>query len=189
MSDPSSTLNLSPATSALLVIDFQERLFTAMPEHRRELAARATGNLAFAARSLDVPVLLTEQYPKGLGSTIGSVADELGGVSAVEKTEFSVCLVEAAGPQLDQLAGRTVIVAGMETHVCVFQTVRDLVARGFSVHVAHDAVLSRTEDNRRIGLDLCREAGATISGSETVVFDWLKQAGGDVFKAYSRRIR
>ncbi len=171
------------------MIDFQDRLFSAMPEDRRDAAAAAAANLAFAARSLDVPIVVTEQYPKGLGPTLGSVSDELGGLRAFEKTEFSVCSVAAVRPELERLAGRSVVVCGMETHVCVYQTVRDLIAEGFDVHVPHDAVLSRTADNQRVGLELCREAGGHVSGSETVVFDWLKQAGGDVFKAYSRRIR
>lgn len=189
MSTTPYTQNLSPDRSALLVIDFQDRLFSAMPEERRSAAATATANLAFAARSLDVPVMVTEQYPKGLGGTLGVISEELKGVTPVEKTEFSVCGVQAAASALERLQDRSIIVCGMETHVCIYQSVRDLVARGFDVHVAHDAVLSRTDDNRRVGLELCREAGAHISGSETVVFDWLKQAGGDVFKAYSRRIR
>lgn len=189
MSKPPHALDLSPQRSALLVIDFQDRLFSAMPEERRGDAAQAAANLAFAARSLDVPIVVTEQYAKGLGGTLGNITEELTGVTAIDKTEFSVCSVEAARPALERLKGRSVIVCGMETHVCVYQTVRDLVAGGFDVHVAQDAVLSRTEENRQVGLELCREAGAHISGTETVVFDWLKGAGGDVFKAYSRRIR
>lgn len=182
-------LRLTPERSALLIIDFQERLYQAMPESSRAEAARATAALAYAARALDVPTIVTEQYPKGLGRTLGDVAGEVGSSDPIEKIEFSVCAAAAAGPVLEGLRGRTVVVAGMETHVCVFQTVRDLVADGFDVQVAHDAVLSRTEANRHVGLDLCRAAGAHVSGSETVVFDWLKRAGSDVFKAYSKRIR
>ena len=188
LSDPSS-LRLSPQRSALLIVDFQERLYQAMPESSRSEAARAAANLAFAARALDVPTIVTEQYPQGLGGTLPEVSGEIAAADPIDKVEFSVCAVAAARPALEGVRGRTVVVAGMETHVCVFQTVRDLVAEGFEVQVAHDAVLSRTEANRRVGLDLCRAAGAHVSGSETVVFDWLERAGGDVFKAFSKRIR
>src|SRR5688572_16373853 len=142
MSD-SSYLTLTPEHSALLVVDVQERLAGAMPEARMTALCRAARILLGAARELSVLTLYSEQYPKGLGSTLPDVRAELEASSArrFEKLEFS-----AYGQVGETLAStRSVVLLGMETHVCVYLTARDLCQRGFAVHVVADGVSSRRD--------------------------------------------
>lgn len=182
---------LDPKECAVLVIDVQERLSAAMPEARMRDLVRAVTILGGAAPALGARVIVTEQYPNGLGPTLGVVKEALAQAEApvVSKLDFSAC----GEPKFDEAwAGappKTAIVVGMEAHVCVFQTVRDLVARGVTVHVAVDGAVSRRDDHREIGLALCKEAGATLTTAETVVFDWLGRAGGDAFKRVSKLVR
>jgi nicotinamidase-related amidase len=188
-------LALSPRRAALLVIDIQERLAPAMPDDVRARVERNAAVLIEAARRIEIPVIASEQYPKGLGRTVPSLAAALdagGPVDRLEKVEFSVCDAAAFAPLASKLAaaGRDQwIVTGMECHVCVWQTVRGLRGRGGAVHVVADAVSSRTKANWRLGLELARAAGAVVTSTETVVFDLLGRAGTDDFKALSRLIK
>jgi nicotinamidase-related amidase len=166
----------------LVVIDLQERLMKAMKD--REKVYKNTRLLLTVAYQLSFPVVVTEQYPKGLGPTVPEIKECLEGYEYIEKVTFTAC-----GQQLiDYLknSGRkTVIITGSETHVCVFQTVRDLTERGYNVHVVKDAVCSRFEENYENGIALMKDAGAIITNTETVVFDLLKLAGTPEFKAIS----
>lgn len=173
--------------SALLIIDVQERLVAAMPEDRRERFLNRTLAAIDGAKALSLPIIVTEQYPKGLGPTLAVLKERLGpAVTPIEKLEFSAFV-----PQVrTALAGRAqVLVTGMETHVCVFQTVRALSAEGLSPYLAVDAVLSRDSVDERVGLDLCRDAGAALTTVETVLFDALGRAGGPEFKAVSSAVK
>lgn len=182
---------LDPARTVLLVIDVQERLFPAMSAENAARVVKNVDLLLDAAARLGAKTIVTEQYPKGLGPTVEALRAPLEAAAAqrFEKTCFSA--LDAPGPAraIDALSPRTVIVVGMETHVCVFQTVRELEARGYDVHVPHDAVASRRDDDKRVGLELMAKAGATITTTETVVFDWLLKAEGDHFKALSKKMR
>jgi nicotinamidase-related amidase len=181
---------LDPKSTALLVVDIQERLAPAMHESAYRQLLRGTDLLITAARLLHAPILATEQYPKGLGATVGPVLDALGPeVTRVEKTAFSAMDAPCVADFISRVAPRAVVVVGVETHVCVFQTVRDLTARGYEVHVPHDAVASRRDDDRRIGLELMVRSGAIITSSETIVFDWLQRAEGEAFKTLSKKMR
>lgn len=186
---------LDPRECAVLVIDVQERLVAAMPPAQVTELTRATTILLDAASRLGARVLATEQYPAGLGPTIAPVAAELAqaGVTPIAKVEFSACdnrdFNRAFTRLLHEQRARAVIVVGMEAHVCVFQTARELLARGVDVLVPLDGVASRRDDHRAAGIELCRAAGATITTMETVVFDWLGRAGTDAFKHLSKRIR
>ena len=184
-------IRLLPAQSALLVVDVQERLAAAMATARMEALARNSGILLEAAGHLGVQVLASEQYPKGLGPTVAPVAERLRalGVTPVAKTTFDACGEPGIARPLSAIAPRAVIVVGMETHVCVFQTVRELVRRGYEVHVPVDAVASRTEENRLAGIALCERAGAIATTTETVVFDWLERAGTEAFRAVSKLVK
>ena len=138
---------------------------------------------------MDIPLLITEQYPKGLGPTIPEIKDVIPSYAPIEKISFSCCgepfFLEAV-----QVTGRQqVVLAGMETHVCVLQTCLDLLKEGFDVHVVSDAVCSRTEQNYRAGLEFMRDAGAVISCTETVLFQLLAKAGTESFKIISKRIK
>lgn len=182
---------LVPFQTVLLVVDVQERLAAAMAEDARERVVANASILLDAAKILGVRVLASEQYPKGLGPTVPALAEKLAalGTSPVPKLTFDACSELAIARALDASPPRSVVVLGMESHVCVMQTVRELVKRRFDVHVVADAVASRREENRRIGLDLCARAGATVTATETVVFDWLERAGTDAFKAVSKLVR
>ena len=182
---------LDPVECAVLVIDVQERLAAAVPPARIAELTRAATVLVDAATRLGARVLATEQYPAGLGGTLAPVAAELAraGATPIAKMEFSACDNHEFERALARADVRAVVVVGMETHVCVFQTARELAARGVDVFVPIDGVASRRDDHRAAGLELCRAAGATISTMETVVFDWLRRAGTETFKHLSRRIR
>ena len=170
----------------VLLIDIQERLCSAMPGERLAELLNRAGALLEGAQALGLPGTVTEQYPRGLGPTVSHLRDRLNGAVVVEKVEFSGCVPEVEA----RLAGRRqVLVAGMETHICVFQTVRDLAARGFQPVLCADAVLSRNELDYRVGLDLCREAGAMITTVESALFDLLGRAGTPEFKAISAAIK
>ena len=185
------TQRLVPSKSLVAVIDVQERLAAAMPPDRMAEVARKIGVLVAAAEILGVSVLATEQYPKGLGPTIEPLGRKLQEIGApcVEKTAFSAVDVTDFQKRLEEVAPATVIVVGMEAHVCVYQTVRDLVARGFAVQVPIDAVVSRHDDDRTTGIALCERAGAVPTTTEAVVFDWLGRAGTDAFRTISKLVR
>ncbi len=182
---------LDPKEALVLVIDVQEKLAAAMPTAQLAELTRAAGVLVDAAAQLGARVIATEQYPAGLGRTLPDLAERLGraGATTVEKIEFSACDSAAFERAFAQAKARAVVVVGMEAHVCVFQTVRELAARGLEVLVPIDGVASRRDDHRAAGLDLCKAAGATLTTMETVVFDWLRKAGTDEFKRLSKQIR
>jgi nicotinamidase-related amidase len=187
-----SGLRIESVRTALLVIDVQQRLWDVMPADKPRVA-RNLGILVELARRLGIPVVMSEQYPQGLGRTIPEVAEAVAapGVALhrLEKLEFSCAAAPAFAPIWDELARDTWIVAGMETHICVYQTARDLAARGATVHLAADAVISRTAENRATGLELIARAGGIVTSTETVVFDALQRAGSEDFRALSRLVR
>ena len=179
---------LDPATTVLLLVDVQEKLVGAMPPATRDLLVKNATILLEAAKLLGVHVVATEQYPKGLGATIPALASLLPS-PPMPKLTFDAVSDLAVARSLADLAPRSVVVLGMESHVCVFQTARELAKRGHDTLVVADAVSSRTEENRSIGLSLCERAGATITGTESIVFDWLQAAGTDVFRSVSKLLR
>ncbi len=169
--------------SALVVVDVQEGFRKAVPDFER--VAKATATLVRGAEAMGVPVFITEQYPKGLGTTAPEVAETLPeGVEPLEKNVFSAAEAEGF-----DLAGRDqAVVCGIETHVCVNQTVLDLLAGGTEVHVVEDAVASRFPDSKRIGLHKMEAAGAVVSSVETALFELLGRAGTDEFKTVQKLI-
>lgn len=173
----------------LVIIDVQERLFNAMDGERRDEMVGNLKILGTTARRLAVPVLLTEQYPKGLGHTLPELRALLDGVTPIEKTAFSCGGVPAFGDRLRALDPSRVILAGMEAHVCVLLTALDLVREGFQVSVVADAVCSRTPANLELGLAQARQAGAVITATETVVFQLLGRADTDAFRELVKLLR
>jgi nicotinamidase-related amidase len=182
---------LVPSQTLVLVVDVQERLAPAMPDAVLADLIRNTSILLDAAKQLGMRVVASEQYPKGLGPTVPALKEKLDalGVVPLPKLTFDACSDLAIARALDAAAPRSVVVVGMEAHVCVMQTVRELVKRRFDTYVVADAVASRREENRQIGLDLCVRAGATKTATETVVFDLLERAGSDDFKALSKLVK
>ncbi|MEZ4267094.1 MAG: isochorismatase family protein [Myxococcota bacterium] len=189
MSDAHDRFRLVTAETQLLVVDYQERLFAAMPEGVRDRHAQQAGIAIEGARLLGLPVLVTEQYPKGLGHTLAPLAGPLEGITPFEKLAFSCAKDAPTCAAVDSQGRKRVLVLGMETHICVYQTVLDLVATGHIVHVLADACLSRRKESWRSGLALCEAAGAVVTNTETALFQMLGQAGGDTFKAISKLIR
>ena len=169
--------------AAVVVVDLQEAFRPAV----REFDAVAAGAAALVrgARILGLPVVVTEQYPRGLGNTVPEVAEHLDGIEPLEK----VCFSAAAADGFD-LSGRDqALVCGIESHVCVSQTAHDLVDRGVEVHVARDAVSSRTEQNRELGLHKMEGAGAIVTSVETALFELLGAAGTEEFKRVQELVK
>jgi nicotinamidase-related amidase len=174
---------LQPDRTALVVVDVQEGFRKAIPDFER--VAKAAATLIEGAEAIGFPMVITEQYPKGLGETAPEVAEHL--PDAAEPLE-KVCFSAADAEGFD-LGGRDqALVCGIETHVCVNQTVLDLLAAGTEVQVAEDAVGSRTEENKRVGLHKMERAGATLTSVETALFELLGKAGTDEFKRVQRLI-
>lgn len=171
------TLNREEA--ALMVIDIQERLAPVMKY--RDQVIQNTNILIAVATNLGIPVIVTEQYPKGLGKTVPEIGSNLSTASTFEKITFSGWTEDVAAA-LDRLGRRKIIVTGMETHVCVFQTVRDLLANNCQVFVVGDAVCSRTKGNYLNSLSLMSLMGAVIVNTETVFFDLMKKANTPEFR-------
>lgn len=172
--------------SLLLIIDVQERLVPAM-KYGKEVIQN-TNVLISAAHEMNIPIIVTEQYPKGLGQTVPEINDRLGKAIKFEKTSFTACIEEVA-TALEAEKRKKIIITGMETHVCVFQTVRDLIGLGYHVFVVSDGVSSRTEENNKSGLDLIKDMGAVVINTETVLFDLIKKSGTPEFKALSKLIK
>jgi nicotinamidase-related amidase len=172
----------------LLVVDVQDRLFPAMEPERRDTVVRNIRILGAAAERLRVPVLLTEQYPKGLGHTLPEVR-ELVPVEPIEKTAFSCCQAGGFTDRLRATGADHVILAGLEAHVCVLLTALDLLGAGFGVSVVADAVCSRQREHRELGLAQARQAGAVVTSTETVVFQLLRTADTEAFRALSKLLR
>jgi len=172
-----SAPKLDADRAALVVIDVQEAFRKALPDF--DDVAKGTAALIEGARAVGIPIVVTEQYPKGLGSTVPEVAERLPeDLEPIEKVVFSAA--EADGFDLD---GRDqALVCGIETHVCVNQSVLDLLDRDVEVHVARDAVGSRSAENKELGLHKVEQAGAVLTSVETALFELVRQAGTDDFK-------
>jgi nicotinamidase-related amidase len=170
-------VKLDPERAALVVIDVQEAFRKAVPSFGEVADASAT--LVRGVAAIGVPIVATEQYPQGLGATVPEIAEHLpADVEPVDKVRFSA--TEAEGFDLgdrDQA-----ILCGVETHVCVMQTALDLLERGVEVHVVADAVGSRTDENRLLGLERIERAGATVSSVEMALFELLGGSDAEAFK-------
>jgi nicotinamidase-related amidase len=176
-------MKLDPERATLIVVDVQEGFRKAVPDFDR--VAKATSTLIEGAEAIGIPVVVTEQYPKGLGETAPEIAEHLPeGTEPLEKVCFSATDAEGF-----DLGGRDqALVCGIETHVCVNQTALDLLGSGVEVHVAEDAVGSRTELNKRVGLQKMERAGAVLSTVEMALFELLGRAGTDEFKRVQKLV-
>ncbi len=183
-------MKIDRRNTVLVVIDVQEKL---MPVIDR--SAEVILNIERLVRGchiLGVPAILTEQYVKGLGPTVDRVRralEETSGYEPIEKSCFSAYGCEAFSTRLASLGRKQVLIAGVETHVCVYQTVQDLLARDVSVSVIADAVSSRTPQNREIALQRLVSDGAKLSSTEMALFELTVTAGTDQFRAISRLVK
>jgi nicotinamidase-related amidase len=174
--------------AVLVVIDVQDKLCRAMDE---KVLERLTGNIAIlqeTARELGIPMVATEQYVKGIGETLCILKEKLT-EPALEKMTFSCCGESPFPERLRELGKKQVIVTGMEAHVCVLQTVIELLDAGYHVHLVKDAVMSRREENWQVGIDAAVLAGAVITSTETALFQLLRVAGSEEFKKLSKLVR
>jgi nicotinamidase-related amidase len=182
---------LDAGDAVLVVIDVQEKLSAAMPEEVVQAMIRKAGVLMDAAQVLDVPVIVTEQYPKGLGCTVAALEERIAaqGIEKISKISFSCCGEPDFMAALSRYQRKTVIVCGEETHVCVLQTALDLLELGYRVFVAGDAVCSREAVNWLFSLDEMRQAGCVVEPVESLLFKMLGRAGTGAFKTISGWIK
>lgn len=168
--------------AGLVVVDIQERLLPAIHEKERVLANAI--RLIKGAAIMGLPVIVTEQYRKGIGATASEVAAAVPGFAPLEKMAFSSCGAEGFVAALEAKGVRDVILCGIEAHVCVTQTCLDLLAGTFRAFVVADAISSRTPENHRAGVERMCNAGAVIVSTEMILFELLERAGTDEFKRF-----
>lgn len=171
-------------TSCLLAVDFQERLMPAIHDADRIVANGAW--LIQIAQRLNVPVLASEQYPRGLGHTVAAIRELLPAEAFMEKLHFSCAAERDCMRRIDALGRQQIVVIGAEAHVCVLQTALDLRAAGRDVYLVADAVSSRSPRDIELALERMRAEGVRVVSREMVVFEWLHQAGDDRFREISR---
>lgn len=175
--------------AVLVVIDVQEKLCVAMDEKVLKKLVKNVGILLESAAELNIPVLLTEQYVKGLGPTLPELKEKVTSAGCCEKMTFSCCGSAEFVAALKSSGRMQVIITGMETHVCVLQTVIELRDSGFDVHLVKDAVMSRSKQNWQTAVDAMTLAGAVPTCTESALFQLLKIAGTDEFKKLSKLVR
>lgn len=173
--------------TSLLVIDIQKNLVKAMDQEVYLFKLENMIKIAKAAKILDLPYYITQQYTKGLGETVDELTEILG-TDYYEKITFSACKSNEL-PAYSLINTPNVLVIGMETHICVLQTVIDLLDYNYKVFVVADAVMSRTKENWKTGLKYMNDAGAMITSTEIALFQLLERAGTDEFRAISKLVK
>jgi len=166
--------------TTLLIIDIQGNLAHLM--HGKELLFKNVQKLIKGIQILEIPILWVEQNPQGLGPTIPEIADILSDIQPISKMSFSSCRNDIFLQTLNALNRKQVLVAGIEAHVCVYQTAADILDIGYEVQVVTDAVSSRSVENKEIGLQRMRDSGVSFTSVETALFELLKVAEGEQFK-------
>lgn len=173
--------------TALCIVDIQGKL--AHLVHEKEALFLNVERLIKGAQSLEMPIILTEQYPKGLGPTLPQLSQLMPEVKPIEKITFSCCANDEFSDKVRELGRRQILLAGIETHICIYQTTMDLIEAGFQVHLLADAVSSRTEQNKTIALNRMKDAGAFVTSTEMALFELLHTAEGPKFKAISKLVK
>lgn len=174
---------LEAKDSLVLMIDVQERLVGAL---EKNVIVEKAQKIVDGAKALEIPVLVTEQYPKGLGHTVVTLPN---GVEVVEKTYFNALLEEGMLDKIKAYGKKQVIILGIETHICVYQTACALMEAGFEVYVVKDACASRNKYEFKQGIEAMRDNGAKISCVEMILFEWLKGAKNPKFKEVQALIK
>jgi len=182
---------LDANTALLVVIDLQEKLLAAMPENAIVRMEKVVETLWDGAVVLGIPILVTEQYPKGLGGTLPSLEERAAqaGIVKISKMAFSCCAENEFNTELEKAGRKKVILCGQESHVCVLQTALDLLEKGYEVFVAADAVCSRDAFHGQLALEEMRQAGCVVEPVESLLFKMLGKAGTEQFKAIARLIK
>jgi nicotinamidase-related amidase len=178
---------ISRDNSVLVIIDIQGNLAQAMFD--KENLFSNTSKLIKGFKVLNLPVIVTEQIPQKLGPTLPQIAAELDGIKPVAKESFSCWGENNFREQMEALKRKDVVLLGIETHVCVYQTAIDLISKGYNVHLVADAVSSRTPENRQIGIDAIKSAGAKITSTEMVLFEMLGTAADAKAKEFFKIVK
>ncbi len=172
---------LRPERAVLVLVDLQERLLPAIKG--RERIVKNSLLLLRLARTVDLPVVLTTQYRKGLGEIVPEILQAMPGAEPLDKVSFGCFQSDAFLSRLSDLGGRDqLLLGGVESHICVAQTVLGALEKGYEVHLAGDAVGSRTEENYRVGLARMERAGALLSSAEMAIYELLGRSDGDAFR-------
>lgn len=165
---------ISRTDAVLIIIDIQGNLAQAM--HDKENLFTNNVKLIKGFKVLNLPIVFTEQIPQKLGKTLSVILQELEGIEPISKEDFSCWVEKNFKEKLEKLNCKNIVLAGIETHVCVYQTALDLISNGFTIHLVADAVSSRTPENRQVGMDAMKTAGAHITSTEMVLFELLRTA-------------
>ena len=180
-------IRMNRENCVLVGIDYQERLVPAMSG--REGLIDASARLIRGFQILGMPVVLTQQYPKGLGQTIPEIKEADEEAAVIDKITFSAWKEEAFVRKMEEIGRKVAVVVGIETHVCEQQTVLDMIEAGYTVYVAADCVASRKESDRDTAIRCMQAAGAVITSYEAVLFELLETAGAPEFKAISKLVK
>ncbi|MCT4619569.1 MAG: hydrolase [Marinisporobacter sp.] len=172
--------------TAAIIIDVQERLLPHM--HNKELV-RNLSILIEGLKALDIPIVVSEQYTKGLGPTVDEIGGLLKGFENIEKMSFSCCDEPKIQEQIDHIDKEWIIVTGIESHICVLQTVIDLIDHGYVPVVIEDCISSRKENDKKIAIERMKKEGAIISTYESILFELCRYAGNEPFKKISKLIK
>ncbi len=178
---------LNPDNSLFLIIDVQEKLVNALD---KDVIVKRVSNIAKSAKLLNIPVIVTEQYPKGLGKTVENVSNELSeDVAVFEKVSFNALDTEGVLDKIKSYGKNQIVICGIETHICVHQTTAALLREGFEVYVVKDACASRNKYEFKQGIELMATNGAKVTCTEIVLFEWLKTAKNPHFKEIQALIK
>ena len=184
-----STSLLATSDSVFVIIDVQQRLAGAMPAEINNQVLKQLVVLLQATQVLAIPTLVTEQYPKGLGPTEAELTEHFGdAIKVIEKTCFSSLNSDEFAKQIAATGRQQIILTGMEAHICVLQTALQLQEKGYQVFVVEDAVSSRVKANQDNAMHRLRQAGVVVTNTESVLFEWLRDAKHTYFKTLSRLI-
>ena len=164
----------------LIVTDVQGKLAQLM--FARGELFKNIGIMIDSCKILDIPILWLEQYPEGLGPTVPEVASHLEGLEPLPKKTFSAMKDKTIHDRITESGSDQIILIGIETHICIYQTARDLISKGFETHVVKDAISSRTESNKAVGLEKIARIGGNITSVETALFELLVIGEGEAFK-------
>jgi nicotinamidase-related amidase len=179
---------LNVDNTALLVVDVQGKLAQLM--YQKDNLFANLEKIIKGAQVLEIPIIWTEQVPEKLGQTTPAIAELLvKSAEPISKASFSCCGIEPFMTELQALQRRQILITGIETHICVYQTAIDLLDMGFEVQIVADAVSSRTAENRQIGLERLNETGATITSTEMTLFELLRIAEGDKFRQITKIVK
>ncbi len=180
-------MRIKRENTAGLVIDFQERLYPFI--HDNDTLTKNTVRLIQGLKALGLDIIVTEQYSKGLGNTIKPVQDALGDYKHIEKMSFSCCGSDDVCSVLKRSGKKNVVICGIESHVCVLQTVIDLIGLGYQPVLVEDCVSSRNPNDKRIAIERMRQEGAIVTTYESVLFEMCEVSGNEMFKAISKIVK